>query len=179
MSQEIIAAQFATLFGIVVVLVLTGCIAGGNALNTNTGNVTEPFSSFLTENFSDRNSKSNSSLHVNGCGPGCWDLKSGERERKSKQYQSQREMLKSATNRIPDYAKQLPIGHLSTMGSPLTGQASCTSNINGVQRLANSNPYGELVKKYGTDSKFDQFTQSYASCEFGANNIFDENQLKY
>lgn len=174
MNQEIIGAQLATLFGIIIVLVITGCIAGQNVFYTK-----EPFSplGFASNCPPNGNPLPNrSKFQVKDCGPGCY-LQS-EIDENNKENFHDAEPGNCTTDRIPDFQKQLPIGHLSTMGSPLTGQASCTSNINGVQRLAEQNPYGELVKKYG-EGKANQFTQSYAACEFGTNNIFDKNMLKY
>ena len=175
MNQEIVGAQLATLFGIIIVLVITGCIAGQQAFHS-----TEPFSplGFASDcpptgaKLPDR-----SGFQIKECGPGCY-LQT-EIGKKGREGFHDANHNSCTTDRIPDFQKQLPIGHLSTMGSPLTGQASCTSNTNGVQRLADSNPYGNLVKKYGRDRDVTQFTQSYAACDFGSNNIFDKNMLKY
>lgn len=190
--NEMIGAQLATLFGIIVVLVITGCIAGRQAFNS-----AEPFSPLgFASDCPAFKLPNRSRFQVNSCGPGCYlqseiPLKKSSKNNSKKESKTEmkvddkRENFEidgkrdCTTDRIPEFQKQLPIGHLSTMGSPLTGQASCTSNINGVQRLSDHNPYGELVKKYGTDKKINQFTQSYAACEFGANNIFDKNMLKY
>ena len=178
MNQEIIGAQLATLIGIIMVLVITGCIAGREAFSS-----VEPFSPLgFASNCPPTGAKlpNRSRFQVKDCGPGCY-LQTENSTEKEEFRDAERDGKRDCTtDRIPDFQKQLPIGHLSTMGSPLTGQASCTSNINGVQRLAEQNPYGELVKKYGTEfAKANQFTQTYAACEFGANNIFDKNMLKY
>jgi len=174
MNQEIIGAQLATLLAIVIVLVVTGCIAGNKVFSSK-----EPFSPLgFASNCPPGGNKlpNRSRFKVKSCGPGCY-LQT-ESEIPENEHFRDAEHDNCTTDRIPEFQKQLPIGHLSTMGSPLTGQASCTSNINGVQRLAKQNPYGELVKKYG-EGKANQFTQSYAACEFGTNNIFDKDMLKY
>ena len=80
------------------------------------------------------------------------------------------------TDRIPHIPEELPIGYLSTMGTPLVNQANCTSNVNGVQRFGTKNAFGVVVKDY---DNVNQITQSYAPCEFGSNNIFDKDMLKY
>jgi len=174
-NGSIIGAQLATLFGIIIVLVITGCIAGQQVFSS-----TEPFSPLgFASNCPPTGAPlpDRSRIKIKDCGPGCY-LQTENESANQEQFHDA-EPGNCTTDRIPDFQKQLPIGHLSTMGSPLTGQASCTSNINGVQKLASSNPYGELVKKYGTDRKVNQFTQSYAACEFGTNNIFDKDMLKY
>lgn len=175
MNQEIVGAQLATLFGIIIVLVITGCIAGHQVFQS-----TEPFSPLgFASNCPPTGAKlpDRSRFRVKDCGPGCYlqsEVGKGKEEFHDADHND------CTTDKIPDFQKQLPIGHLSTMGSPLTGQASCTSGVNNVQRLGDSNPYGELVKKYGTEfSKANQFTQSYAACDFGSNNIFNKNMLKY
>jgi hypothetical protein len=149
-SETVLGAQLAILFGIIIVLVVTGCVAGGRSFN----NINEPFTplEYVTETFT-KSSPSKETVR--------------------------RDNLPITTDRVPHFANQLPVGHLSTMGSPLFGQASCTSNINGVQKLGSSNPYGELVKNYGNQQNINQFTQSYAACEFGTNNVFDVDQLQY
>lgn len=174
MSVEIAKLQLATLFGIIIVLVITGMIAGNQVFYSK-----EPFSPLGFTSNTPAFRVPTVNAHIESCGPGCWDMKHGIRDVKEPFGNYKPVNGSNSTSRVPHYAKQLPMGHLSTMGSPLLGQASCTSGVNGVQRLAKRNPYGELVKDYGKQKDYNQFTQSYAACEFGAANIFDEDQLQY
>ena len=164
--------QLISLLSIIVLLIIVGTVSGNNRLKCQTPK----------ENFSPLGFASNcpefelpkTNLRIEECGPGCWMLKEGKE--KTKETFKVNGKRNCTTDRIPEIPQQLPIGHLSTIGSPLLGQAMCSSGVNGVQKLSKFNPFGELVKKHG---EVNQFTQSYASCEFGANNIFDKDMLQY
>ena len=151
--------QMVLLLSIIVILVIIGTSMGYKSMQ-------EPFSPLgFASNCPEYKIPDSSHLGVEGCGPGCWILKNKNTENFGVD-------RNCTTDRIPQIPHELPVGHLSTMGSPLTGQASCTSGVNGVQKLLSSNPFGKL-------SNDNQFTQSYAACTFGSNNIFDKDQLIY
>jgi hypothetical protein len=169
MDNNVVIIQSSLLFGIIVILVIVGIAMNYNSFK-NCKKDSEEFSPLgFASNCPENKIPDSSHLRVEGCGPGCWMLKNN----KNKEHFKVDGKRNCTTDRIPEIRQHLPIGHLSTMGSPLIGQSSCTSGVNGVQKLENKNPYGELVK----NGEINQFTQSYAACGFGSDNIFDKEQL--
>lgn len=88
------------------------------------------------------------------CGPGCV-------------YSGDEQGTEGCRRRVPkvENPENTPLGWGGTMVTPRSGDSGCASNVNGIRKMSNKNPYGEISP---------DGNQMYGFCVKGEMNPFDE-----